>query len=185
MAPTINAGDHFYVSKIDYMFSDKKVPHRGDVIVFKSPKNDLVMVKRVIGLPNDKIKIHKGRLFLNGKIVQRESIDKFEYMNRMGSIVGVEKFNEYLPGRTQNYSIYEQTDEGPLDNTEEFNVPDGHIFLMGDNRDNSTDSRASMGPGYVPLDNLIGRADLMMFSFKRCKTEENLYCPPFRAMKKL
>lgn len=202
MQPTLEVGDHLYVSKFAYGYSRhsapfnlhklpflkdgkilSKIPERGDVAVFRNPKTGIVMIKRVTGLPGDTIRMHRGRLFINDVLVPRENIDNFLYRQHLGSVTGVDVFKETLPDMKDPIIIYEQTDGGNLDTTEKFLVPEGHIFFMGDNRDNSLDSRASMGP--VPLDHLIGRADLMMFSFKRCKKEENLYCPPFRAMKKL
>lgn len=204
MQPTLEVGDHLYVSKFAYGYSRhsapfnlhklpflkdgkimSKLPKRGDVAVFRHPKSGIVMIKRVTGLPGDTIRMHRGRLFINDVLVPRESVDNYLYRQHRGGVVGVDVFNETLPDMEETHIIYEQTDGGNLDTTEEFLVPAEHVFFMGDNRDNSTDSRASMGPGYVPLDHLIGRADLMMFSFKRCKDEENMYCPPFRAMKKL
>lgn len=204
MQPTLEVGDHLYVSKFAYGYSRhsapfnlhklpflkdgkifSKLPKRGDVAVFRNPKSGIVMIKRVTGLPGDTIRMHRGRLFINDVLVPRENIDNYLYRQHLGSVVGVDVFKESLPDMKAPIIIYEQTDGGNLDTTEKFTVPQGHIFLMGDNRDNSTDSRASMGPGFVPLDHLIGRADLMMFSFKRCRDEDNLYCPPFRAMKKL
>ena len=202
MQPTLEVGDHLYVSKFAYGYSRhsppfnlhklpflkegkifSKLPKRGDVAVFRNPKSGIVMIKRVTGLPGDTIRMHRGRLFINDVLVPRENIDNYLYRQHLGSVVGVDVFKESLPDMKDPIVIYEQSDSGNLDTTEEFVVPEGHIFFMGDNRDNSLDSRASMGP--VPLDHLIGRADLMMFSFKRCKKEEDRYCPPFRAMKKL
>ena len=204
MQPTLEVGDHLYVSKFAYGYSRhsvpfnlhklpflkdgkifSKVPKRGDVAVFRNPKSGIVMIKRVIGLPGDTIRTHRGRLFINDVLVQRENIDNYLYRQHLGSVVGVDVFNETLPDMEETHIIYEQTDGGNLDSKGPFEVPEGHVFFMGDNRDNSTDSRAALGPGYVPLDHLIGRADLMMFSFKRCRKEDNLHCPPFRAMKKL
>jgi len=204
MQPTLEVGDHLYVSKFAYGYSRhsvpfnlhklpffkdgkifSKLPKRGDVAVFRNPKSSIVMIKRVVGLPGDTIRMHRGRLFINDVVIPRENIDNYLYRQHLGSIVGVDVFNETLPDMNESHVIYEQTDGGNLDTTKKFEVPADHVFFMGDNRDNSTDSRASLGPGYVPLDHLIGRADLMMFSFKRCKKEENLYCPPVRAMKKL
>ena len=204
MQPTLEVGDHLYVSKFAYGYSRhsapfnlhklpflkdgkifSKVPKRGDVAVFRNPKSGIVMIKRVIGLPGDTIRTHRGRLFINDVLVARENIDNYLYRQHLGSVVGVDVFEESLPDMEEPYIIYEQTDGGNLDSKGPFEVPEGHVFFMGDNRDNSTDSRAALGPGFVPLDHLIGRADLMMFSFKRCREEENLYCPPFRAMKKL
>ncbi len=204
MQPTLEVGDHLYVSKFAYGYSRhsapfnlhklpflkdgkilSKLPKRGDVAVFRNPSSGIVMIKRVTGLPGDTIRMHRGRLFINDVLVPRENIDNFLYRQHLGSVTGVDVFKETLPDLSEPVIIYEQSDSENLDTTEKFLVPQGHVFFMGDNRDNSIDSRAPSGPGFVPLDHLIGRADLMMFSFKRCKDEENLYCPPFRAMKKL
>jgi signal peptidase I len=204
MQPTLEVGDHLYVSKFAYGYSRhsmvfnlhklpflkkgklfSKLPERGDVAVFRNPKSDIIMIKRIIGLPGDKIFLKEGRLYINEKLVKRENTDEFLYREHKGSVVNVKKYDETLLNSDKSYSIYERSDEGPLDITNEFIVPDGKIFFMGDNRDNSLDSRAYRGPGYVPLDHLIGRAEVIMFSFKRCKKEENLVCPPFRLMKRI
>lgn len=198
MLPTLEVGDHIYVSKFAYGYSRhslpfvlhklplpegkvfSRLPKRGDVAVFRNPKNGQVMIKRVTGLPGDRVKVIGGKLYLNGNEVVRESVTNFLYREHKGRVVGVDVYQEKLPEQKGTHLIYEQTDQGILDNTETFIVPQGHVFFMGDNRDNSTDSRASEGPGFVPLENLMGRADLMMFSFKRCATEEGLRCPPRR-----
>lgn len=205
MQPTLEVGDHLYVSKFAYGYSrhslpfnlhkipflpdEKKIfsklPKRGDVAVFRGTRSDKVVIKRVIGLPGDKIRMHMGRLYINDILVPREKVDNYLYRQHKQGVVGVEVYDESLPDYDEPYLIYEQTDGGNLDTTDEVIVPQGHIFFMGDNRDNSGDSRSVAALGSVPLDHLIGRADLMMFSFKRCKTEENMHCPPFRAMKKL
>ena len=204
MQPTLEVGDHLYVSKFAYGYSRhsmvfnlhklpflkkgklfSKLPERGDVAVFRNPKSDIIMIKRIMGLPGDKIFLKEGRLYINEKLVKRENTDEFLYREHKGSVVNVKKYDETLLNSDKSYSIYERSDEGPLDITNEFIVPDGKIFFMGDNRDNSLDSRAYRGPGYVPLDHLIGRAEVIMFSFKRCKKEENLVCPPFRLMKRI
>jgi signal peptidase I len=204
MQPTLEVGDHLYVSKFAYGYSRhsmvfnlhklpflkkgklfSKLPERGDVAVFRNPKSDIIMIKRIIGLPGDKIFLKEGRLYINEKLVKRENTDEFLYREHKGSVVNVKKYDETLLNSDKSYSIYERSDQGPLDITNEFIVPDGKIFFMGDNRDNSLDSRAYRGPGYVPLDHLIGRAEVIMFSFKRCKKEENLVCPPFRLMKRI
>lgn len=204
MQPTLEVGDHLYVSKFSYGYSrhslpfnfyklpflkDGKIfsrlPERGDVAVFRNPVNALVMIKRVVGLPGDTVQVTGGRLILNGTEIPREPLDAFLYREHQGRVVGVDAYAEQLPGEAQSHIIYEQTDIGFLDNTDLFIVPDGHVFFMGDNRDNSVDSRAPNGPGIVPVDHLIGRADLMMFSFNRCEVEEGMKCPPFRFAKKL
>ena len=205
MLPTLEVGDHLYVSKFAYGYSKHslpfglhqipglpdgqiftRVPKRGDVAVFRHPHEGIVMIKRVVGLPGDKITMLHGRLYINGTIVEREMIDSYLYRKHEGGHkAGVDVYEEKWAEEKRPHQIYEETDFGVLDNTETFEVPAGHIFFMGDNRDNSTDSRASNGPGYVPFDHLMGRADLMMFSFKRCEKEEDLRCPPFRALIRL
>ncbi len=204
MQPTLEVGDHLYVSKFAYGYSKhsiplnlhklpflgdgkffSKVPNRGDVAVFRNPRSELVMIKRVIGLPGDEISVRKGQFYLNGELIKRDLQDTFLYREHLGRVVKVRAYKEQWPGEKDPHIIYEQTDQGPLDNVGPFIVPEGTVFFMGDNRDNSIDSRATSGPGLVPLEYLIGRADLMMFSFKRCDKEEGLYCPPIRFMKPL
>lgn len=193
MLPTLEVGDHLYVSKYAYGFSRhsppfglhklpflkegkvfSKLPKRGDVIVFRNPKDEKwVLIKRAVGLPGDKIRVYHGRLFINDVIVPRDPIDNFLYREHLGDVQGVDVYKEQWPGEEDSHLIYEQTDAGLLDNAGEFIVPPDTIFFMGDNRDNSADSRDIKGPGFVPLSYLIGRAEFMMFSFKRCKTEIN------------
>lgn len=203
MQPTLEVGDHLYVAKYAYGYSRhslpfdlhklplpegrifERLPRRGDVVVFRNPKNELVMIKRLIGLPGDQIVLKQGRIYLNGSLLSRLHVDDFAYREHRGRVVEVHHYEEQWPQERRPHYIYEHTDFGSLDNTPDFIVPAGHFFFMGDNRDNSIDSRSPYGPGYVPMSHLIGRADLMMFSFKRCKKEENLRCPPIRFLKKL
>lgn len=203
MQPTLEVGDHLYVSKFAYGYSKhslpfglsklpmppgkifSKLPTRGDVAVFSNPRTGMIMIKRVVGLPGDTITVNGGRLVINGDMIAREPLANYLYREHRGGVVGVDVYNETLPDEKQSHVIYEQSDSLSLDNAGPFTVPEDHVFMMGDNRDNSVDSRAPSGPGMVPLDHLIGRADLMMFSFKRCDDEENLYCPPSRWAKKL
>ena len=203
MLPTLEVGDHIYVSKFAYGYSKHSVPFgnrmsfipdgkiwsrlpkRGDVAVFRNPKTEMIMIKRIVGLPGDKIQIRRGRLFINDTLIERANLTNYLYREHKGRKVGVDVYSESLPDEEGTHRIYERTDQHPLDNTDVFVVPEGSLFFMGDNRDNSTDSRDPNGPGFVPLDHLIGRADRMMFSFKRCEDEDGLRCPPSRWMKKL
>lgn len=179
MLPTLQIGDYLFVSKTSYGYSrysfplnimqfDGRMleaqPKRGDVIVFRLPSNPSIdYIKRLIGLPGDRIQVKKGRLYINGERVEREPVG----MQRIGAPEGghetAMEYIETLPGGIM-HRIYEEGDNEPLDNTKEYIVPDGHYFLMGDNRDNSQDSRVQELVGYVPADNLVGRADILFFS---------------------
>lgn len=205
MQPALEVGDHIYVSKFAYGYSKHSLPYllhklplpegrifsrlpkRGDVAVFRNQKNELVMIKRVVGLPGDRVQTRGGELYLNGALVPRQQVDARMYRDHpIERVIGVQVYSQTLPGSDEPFLIYERNDQYPLDDTIVFEVPEDHLFFMGDNRDNSTDSRASDGPEMVPMNNLMGRADRMMFSFKRCDRDEDLYCPPKgRFMEKL
>ena len=204
MLPTLEVGDHVYVSKFTYGYSRhslpfgahllpiadgkqifSRLPKRGDVVVFRNPVSGIIMIKRTVGLPGDTVETVRGRLHVNGVLMEREEVDRFSYRAHTGPITSITKYQEKLPGEKKNHLIYEVSDQGFQDNRGPFTIPAGHVFFMGDNRDNSIDSRASGGPGMVPVDHLIGRADSMMFSFKRCAKEEGLRCPPRRFFKGL
>ncbi|WP_397544181.1 signal peptidase I [Roseovarius salis] len=157
-------------------------PERGDIIVFRHPVQGTDFIKRVVGLPGDRIQMKNGVLHINGEPVELEDAGTFtEIKQRQGPLqvtprcenapvgMGAEcrksRKIETLPnGRSHNIlNISRQS----TDNTGVYNVPPGHYFFMGDNRDNSTDSRvplAAGGVGYVPYENLIGRAGRVMFS---------------------
>lgn len=157
-------------------------PKRGDVVVFRHPVNGVDFIKRLVGMPGDKLQMKNGVLFINGTAVGLEDDGTFdEVMARQGPAgnyprcsngpVGVgaacekKRQIETLPGGS-SYKIVDIGNQ-PIDNTGIYHVPEGHFFFMGDNRDNSTDSRfpqSSGGVGYVPFENLIGRADRIMFS---------------------
>ncbi|RUS60264.1 signal peptidase I [Pseudorhodobacter sp. E13] len=160
-------------------------PERGDVVVFRHPVNGSDFIKRLIGLPGDTVQMRDGKIILNGTEVPQTPDGQFEEtyerQGPMGHLprcensagaVGVgasctkSRFTETLPeGRT--HSVLNIDTNGFADNTDVFTVPAGHYFFMGDNRDNSQDSRygqAVGGVGFVPVDNLIGRADRVMFS---------------------
>ncbi len=179
MKPTLEVGDYLFVYKPSYGYSRysfpfglapiqgrvwAEEPKRGDVVVFKLPSNPGIdYIKRVIGLPGDKIQMRRGRLYLNDSAVPRERIEVvFDQTPHKGAVAMV-KYRQELPSGV-SFFIYEEGDNMPLDNTQAFVVPEGHYFVMGDNRDNSQDSRVQQAVGMVPFDHLVGRADLLFFS---------------------
>ncbi|MBW6420636.1 signal peptidase I [Rhizobium sp. XQZ8] len=177
MMPTLLVGDYIFVNKFAYGYSKYSLPFspnlfsgrvlefsepkRGDVIVFRLPSQpDIDYIKRLIGLPGDKVQMINGVLHINGKPVPKQPDGAFtsDYSKDPG--VNVPVFRETL----ENGVTYDSLDEGMGrgDNTQEFVVPAGHYFFMGDNRDNSLDSRFDVG--YVPAENLVGRASVIFFS---------------------
>jgi len=132
-------------------------------------------VKRLIGMPGDIIQVKQGRLYLNGQMMERDAIGSYnltgddleedhDYFRRVFNLPGIQ-YTETLPDGFK-HSILEITDEGRLDNTQTYTVPAGHYFMMGDNRDNSQDSRVLNKVGFVPAENLLGRADIVFFSLR-------------------
>ena len=178
MIPTLLVGDYLFVSKYSYGYSRHSMPFspnvfegrlwgalpaRGDVAVFKLPRDTSQdYIKRIIGLPGDRIQVTRGILLLNGAPVTRENLGPY-IAEGDGPRLTVRLYRELLPGG-RTHQIIEQTDDGPLDNTGEFIVPAGHFFAMGDNRDNSLDSRVQSAVGFVPIENLVGRAEFIFFS---------------------
>ena len=139
-------------------------PKRGDVVVFKLPRdNSTDYIKRVVGLPGDEIRVSGGVLFINGKEVPRRRIADFVTQEDAGPPRPIPAYEETLPNGVK-YTVLDAESNGPFDNVGPYKVPPDHYFMMGDNRDNSTDSRASWGVGYVPFENLIGRAEIIFFS---------------------
>lgn len=179
MVPTLLVGDYLFVSKFSYGYSRYSLPfgpplfsgrlffhspERGDVVVFKLPTdNSTDYIKRVIGLPGDHIQMKNGILFINGQPVPRRRIQDYLYQDGPGAVLPLAQYIETLPNGVQ-HRIIEMSDNGPLDNTQEYVVPSGDYFMMGDNRDNSQDSRVLSAVGYVPAENLIGRAEFIFFS---------------------
>jgi len=179
MIPTLLVGDYLFVSKFSYGYSKYSLPQslplipgrifftepeRGDVAVFKLPEDDTVdYIKRLIGLPGDRIQVVHGILHINGKPVKRERVADYVFRSDSGTIRQVPRFRETLPNGRSHF-ILEETDTGPADNTPVFTVPAGHYFAMGDNRDRSRDSR--LGVGFIPKKNLVGRAEFLFFSIE-------------------
>jgi signal peptidase I len=180
MVPTLLVGDYLFVSKSSYGYSKHSLmfslplipgrvwftkPKRGDVAVFKLPSdNSTDYIKRIIGLPGEQIQMKNGRLFINGKIVQRERVDDFVQTGFNGNIKMTAQYKETLPNGKIHNILEEWGDKGPLDNTGVYNVPNGHYFAMGDNRDNSQDSRVLPAVGFIPKENLVGLAKILFFS---------------------
>ncbi|MBK8771951.1 MAG: signal peptidase I [Rhizobiales bacterium] len=192
MYPTLKVGDYLFVSKLSYGygkysfnfalgvgdrnlisccpvdFPGRKVladtPKRGDVAVFKLPTDTSIdYIKRVIGLPGDRIQMKDGVLYINDVAVPKERVADYVDPDGEGHGMPVPQYRETLPNGV-TYNVLDLTENGSADNTSVYEVPEGHYFMMGDNRDNSQDSRYLDVVGYVPIENYVGRADIIFFS---------------------
>jgi len=183
MKPNLLVGDFIFVSKYSYGFSKHSLPfslplipekifsntpERGDVVVFKTPENNRTdYIKRVIGLPGDKIEIKNGIIFINESEILRKKLNDFIDTDNKTSNKRVRMYNEYFFDKEIN--ILDITDNGIADNTQLFNVPENHFFVMGDNRDNSQDSRFISTVGFIPYENLVGKAQFIFFSLENAR----------------
>jgi signal peptidase I len=180
MKPTLLVGDYLFVSKISYGYSRYSLPfsspvipgrvlftepERGDVIVFKKPSDTKIdFIKRLIGLPGDTIQVRGGILHINGEAVKRRRIDDFSEVDSFNRVRGVRQYAEILPNGVEHFILEARGDRGAADNTRVYKVPEGYYFMMGDNRDNSVDSR-DPSVGMVPRQNLVGRAEILFWAW--------------------
>ena len=191
MIPTLLVGDYLFVSKYTYgysryslpfglpLFSGRiylpfsRLPDRGDVIVFKLPTDTSTdYIKRIVGLPGDHIQVRHGELYINDQQVPRKE-DPNCRDKEADPFVVQQGYRESLPSASGGAAVqhciikefgFNGREDGPLDNTPVYDVPAGHYFAMGDNRDNSQDSRVLSAVGYIPAENLVGQAQFIFFS---------------------
>ena len=201
MVPTLEVGDRLVATKFDYGYGRysmpivtlpavlgdgrlfDRLPERGDIVLFQHPSNGETLVKRVIGLPGDQIQLKRGRVFVNGEIVPRRLVKSYAFRQFEGPAVDVTEYEETLPGG-RSHLIIMQSDNAPQETTGVYEVPAGHLFVMGDNRDNSADSRFQ-SLGYVPVANLIGRSRAILYSLHDCQPEPGLTCAGRRYLTEL
>jgi signal peptidase I len=197
MQPTLLIGDELVVSKFPYGYSRYSVPlalapssptrflgrmpERGDVVVFRKPSDTReTFVKRVVGLPGDRIQMRGGRLWINSAELSLRRNGVGDAEDEYGGIVQAERYIETLPGGRE-HPIFKLTWDGRYDNTPVYVVEPGHVFVMGDNRDNSLDSRIDAlqgGVGQVPVENLVGRVEVVLGSWDMGMLEQPIWTWP-------
>jgi len=183
MEPNLLIGDRLFVSKYSYGYSQhsfpfspkiftgrilKKIPKRGDVVVFKTPADNRTdYIKRLIGLPGDKVQIINKDLYLNGIKIEKKQVETSLNINCGGEILKVDVYEETLPNGTKYLAVYRK--DATMINSDVFIVPNEHYFFLGDNRDCSKDSRFLSSVGYVNFNNLVGKARIIFFSSNKKK----------------
>ncbi len=183
MKPNLLVGDFIFVSKWSYGFSKhslpfsmplipkkifSKIPSRGDVVVFKTPQDNRTdYIKRIIGLPGDTIELKDGILFINNVEINRKKTNDFIDNDKNVQQKRVRKYIEYIFNK--EIEVLDLIDNGVADNTQLYKVPDNYFFVMGDNRDNSQDSRFINSVGFIPFENLVGKAQLIFFSLENSR----------------
>ncbi len=190
MKPNLLVGDFIFVSKYSYGYSRhsfpfsladtkgkifkgkffSKAPKRGDIIVFKTPENNRTdYIKRVIGIPGDKIRIINGEIQINGSIIMRKKIPPFIDKQKDQIIIENGRRRQYLEYFFEKeIKVLDIQDFGFADNTKIFEVPPNKFFVMGDNRDNSQDSRYTT-VGFIPFENIVGKAQFIFFSLENSR----------------
>jgi signal peptidase I len=194
MEPTLLIGDELLATKFSYGYGTASLPsfidlpnshrifasmpHRGDVVVFRWPGDRTqTWVKRVIGLPGDHVAMRDGQVWINGAPVKLRPDGSGQVEAESGALTPARKFVETLPGG-RKHLIYKMFSNGPLDNLSAVTVPPGHLFVMGDNRDNSADSRVPVregGVGMLPERNLVGRVDALVGSWDLAVREKPIW----------
>ncbi len=180
LVPTLLVGDYVLVSKYSYGYSKYSFPFtpfnfsgrifgsdpkRGDIAVFHNDRDSgLDYIKRVIGLPGDRIQMVDDVLHINGQPVKKERLEDFETDKPNRILRKVPRYRETLPNGVSYTTIEVDSGRGYLSHTGIFDVPAGHYFMMGDNREDSQDSRVPSRVGFVPVENFIGRAEMTYFS---------------------
>ena len=183
MKPNLLVGDFLFVTKWSYGYSKhslpfslplipgkilNKMPNRGEVVVFKTPTDNRTdYIKRVIGLPGDKIIIKNGQIIINDSLILKQRTDDFKDIGKKNNINLIPQYIEYF--YDLELKVLDITENGIVDNTPYYKVPEGHFFVLGDNRDNSQDSRFINTVGFIPSENLVGKAQFIFFSLQNSR----------------
>ena len=183
MKPNLLVGDFIFVSKWSYGYSRHSlpfslplipkrifgsIPKRGEVVVFKTPQDNRTdYIKRVIGLPGDRIRIFNGQIIINDSTILRKQNTDFIDVKKNSETKRIRKYTEFF--YEKEIQVLDIMDNGIVDNTPLFVVPENHFFVMGDNRDNSQDSRFTNVVGYIPMENLVGKARYIFFSLENSR----------------